>query len=131
MRRVMPLPRALPALPFGIRVLRDAVIVIACIAAGDALGGLPYGSGPADPRMVQVFQAVLGTLGFALVAFHATSRRALHVALTALVIAVLVAVPVATGGYHAFWWVVELVKLGLMALLGAALALLLERLLRA
>lgn len=71
-----------------------------------------------------------GTLGFTLVAFLATSRRALHLALTALTVWAIAGIQVAAAGRHALWWVLRLAELGLMALLGAALALLLERLLR-
>lgn len=126
----MRIPRALPPLPRGIRVLRDAVIVMACLAAGAALGTLPYAGERADPRTIEAFQAVCGTLGFTLVAFLATSRRALHLALTVLAVWAIAGVQVAAAGQHALWWALQLAELGLMALLGAALALLLERLVR-
>lgn len=120
----------LPPLPFGIRVLRDAVIVMICISAGGAVGALPYGSAGADPRMVEVFQAVFGTLGFAFCAFRAKSRRALHVLTATLVVGAFAGLLVTAGGRHPIWWVFALVALALMALLGAGLARLIERLAR-
>jgi hypothetical protein len=120
----------LPPLPFAIRVLRDAVLVMICIAAGGALGAAPFTQGGADVRMVQIFQAVFGTLGFAFAGFHARSRRALHLLLTTLVIGLFAGLMVALGGRHAIWWLFTLTALALMALLGGGLARLFERLAR-
>ena len=117
-------------LPLGIRALRDAVIVMVCIALGGAIGGLPYGAEQPDPRMVQIFQAVFGTLGFAFCGFLAKSRRSLQMTLTTLVIGLFAGLLVALGGQHAFWWAFALAALSLMALLGAGLAILIERLAR-
>ena len=121
---------SLPPLPLGIRVLRDAVIVVACIAAGQLLGRLPYGAAPPDPLMVETFMAVLGTLGFALCAFLARSRRALHLLLTALAVWLFAGFLVARGGGSPVWWVFRLVVIAAMALLGGGLARLIERLAR-
>ena len=122
--------QAPPSLPIGIRVLRDAVIVMICIAAGGAAATLPYEPDPADPRMVEVFQAVFGTLGFALTAFLARSRRGLHVLLTTLTVWAVAGVLMAMTGGNAIDWAIRLVLLALMALLGGGLARLVERLAR-
>jgi len=120
----------LPPLPLGIRALRDAVVVMVCIARGGAIGAVPYDPAQMDPRMVQVFQAVFGTLGFAFCAFVAKSRRTLQVTLTTLIIWLFAGLLVALGGRHAIWWMFALAALVLMALLGAGLAMLTERLAR-
>lgn len=117
--------------PRPIRVLRDAVIVLVLVVLGGWIGAAPYDAGAADPRMVQVFQAVFGTLGFTASAYMARSRRALHLVLTTLVVWLIAGVAIASGAGHPIWWLLVLAVLALMASLGAALGLALERLSRA
>ena len=117
-------------LPLPIRVLRDAVIVMLCIVVGQELAALPYGADAVDPIMVQVFGAVFGTIGFALTAFLAKSRRALQVTLSMLILWAIAGLTVALGSGDPFTWVLMLVFLPIMALLGAGLALLVERMAR-
>lgn len=120
----------MPPLPLPIRVLRDAVVVMLCIVLGEWFARLPYGSDPADPLLVETFRMVFGTLGFALAAFFAKSRRSLQVGLTLLALWLVAGLAVALGGGDPFTWVLMLAFLPIMALLGAGLALLVERLAR-
>lgn len=120
----------MPPLPLPILVLRDAVVVLACIVLGGWIGALPYDTGDADPRVVQIFQAVTGTLGFAVGGYLAPARRPLRLTLATLVVWLLAGVQVAGTGAHPSWWLFALAVLALMATLGGGLALLLERLAR-
>lgn len=116
------------ALPLGIRVLLFAFVVLVFIAAGGLIAALPYDPGAEDPMMLMVFNAVFGTLGFAIVTYVLPSRRALHVSLTALVTWAITGFAVLTYSLHPVLWLLLLVAIALMALLGAGLALLVERL---
>lgn len=120
----------MPPLPLPILVLRDAVVVLGCIVGGGWIGALPYDAGGADPRVVQAFQAVAGTLGFAVAGHLAPARRPLRLTLATLAVWLLAGVQVAVSGTHPSWWLLALAVLALMATLGGGLALLLERLAR-
>lgn len=116
------------ALPMAIRVLLFAVVVLVFIAAGGVIATLPYERGAEDPMMAMIFNAVFGTLGFAIVTYIIPSRRALQVSLTALVTWAITGFAVLTYALHPLFWLFVLIALALMALLGAGLALLVERL---
>lgn len=118
------------ALPMAIRVLLFAVMVLVFIAAGGVIATLPYARGAEDPMMAMIFNAVFGTLGFAIVTYIIPSRRALQVSLTALVTWAITGFAVLTYALHPLFWLFVLIALALMALLGAGLALLVERLAR-
>lgn len=117
-------------LPLPIRVLRDAVIVMVFIVLGEWVGKAPYGTGAANPAMVDVFRAVFGTLGFAITGYFATSRRPLQMTLSLLTVWLVAGLALALGGGNATGWFIMLVFLPLMAVLGGGLALLVERLAR-
>lgn len=120
----------MPPLPLPILALRDALIVLVAIVLGGWLGALPYAGGAADARVVQLFQAVGGTLGFAVAGHLAPARRPLRLALATLVAWLLAGVQAAGTGLHPSWWLLTLAVLALMATLGGGLTLLLERLTR-
>lgn len=120
----------MPRPPLPILVLRDAVVVLVAIVVGGWIGALPYDTGGADARVVQAFQGVAGTLGFAAAGHLASARRPLRLTLVTLVVWLLAGVQVASAGMHPSWWLLLLAVLALMATLGGGLALLLERLAR-
>ena len=120
----------MPPLPFPILVLRDAVIVLVLIVLGGMIAAVPYGSSAPDPRMIQVFQAVFGTVGFAACGWLAKARRPLRLSLAVLVVWILAGLPVLAGRADPAWWFFVLSVLALMAILGGGMALLLERLAR-
>jgi len=117
-------------LPMAIRVLLFAVVVLVFIAAGGIIATLPYEPGAEDPMMAMIFNAVFGTLGFAIVTYIIPSRRALQISLTALITWAITGFAVLTYTLHPLFWLFVLIALVLMALLGAGLALLVERLAR-
>ena len=117
-------------LPLPIRVLRDAVVVMLFIVVGEWIAQVPYGTGPVDPLMVNIFRAVFGTIGFAVTGYLAKSRRPLQMALSLLILWLVAGLAVALGGGDPFMWVLMLVFLPVMAVLGGGLALLVERLAR-
>jgi len=121
---------SLPPLPMPIRILRDTVGVLILIVAGGTIAALPYQGTVPDPRMVQVFEAVFGTLGFAASAYFAPARRGLHVTLTALAVWLIAGVEVAVAGADPVWWIFVLAALALMALIGGGMAKLAEKLIR-
>ena len=117
-------------LPLPIRVLRDAVIVMLFIVLGGWVGQAPYATDAAYPLMVDVFRAVFGTIGFAVAAYFAPSKRPLQMTLALLVIWLMAGLTIALGGGHAASWFMILIFLPIMAVLGGGLASLVERLAR-
>lgn len=117
----------MPPLPLSIRALRDAVCVLIAIVIGGTLAELPYGDAVPDRTMVWTFQGVFGALGFAVSAWFAVRRRALQITLSVLIAWLLVGFVVAMGSMHPAWWVFLLPAIAFMALLGVALALMVER----
>lgn len=124
------LPRLsdLPPLPAPIRALRDAVIVMIAIAIGGWVATIPYEPGTADPVIVQIFNAVFGTMGFAVVGHLHPVHRARHLALTVAAVGVVVTIVAAISVMHPLMWLMVLAVLVIMATLGGGLALLVEKL---
>jgi len=118
---------ALPPLPLPIRALRDAVCVLLVIGVGGEIAALPYGAASPDRMMIWTFQGVFGSLAFAVSAWFATRRRPVQLTLAVLIAWLLVGFVVAAGTMHPAWWAFLLPAIGLMALLGGGLCLLVER----
>jgi len=114
-------------MPFPVLVLRDTVVVLILIVLGGLVAAIPYGTAMPDPRVIQIFQAVFGTVGFGAGAWMARSRRPLRLTLAMLGVWLLAGVPVALGGADPVWWLFLLPVLAVMATLGGGLALLFEK----
>lgn len=114
-------------LPAWIRVLRDGVIVMAAIAVGEQIAILSYRGEAADPLMVQTFQAVFGTVAFAIIGYLAELHRARHITLVVIFVWLIAGFPILLGTMHPLWWITVLVMLVIMATLGGGLAWLVDR----
>jgi len=117
----------MPDLPLPIRVLFDAVIVLVFIAAGGWIAGLPYEPDAIDPVMVQIFNAVFGTIGFTLVAYRAAHHRAFHLMLTVMTVWAITGFAVLTQMLHPVLWFMVLAVLAIMGSIGGGLAWVIER----
>lgn len=117
----------LSTLPLPIRILFNAVVVTVFIAAGGWIASIPYEAGAADPIMVQIFNAVFGTIGFTLIGYLNDVHRARHVMLTVLAVWAITGFAVVLQLLHPVLWVFVLVVLAIMGTLGGGLARLIEK----
>lgn len=117
----------LTKLPLPIRVLLFAVIVLVFIAGGGLIAAVPYETGAEDPLMIMIFNGVFGTVGFAVITYLAHTRRALQITLTTLMVWAISGFAVLLYMLHPVLWLLVLVALAMMAVIGAGLAILIER----